>query len=65
VKGSACLARRRQRAACSLKLASSITHQPGGVCRTSNQHRPRSFLSGCGRHIGITGSIRFPHGCLL
>jgi hypothetical protein len=31
VKGSACLARRRQRSACSFKVAKSITHQPGGV----------------------------------
>jgi hypothetical protein len=30
VKGSACFARRRQRSACSFKLAKSITHQPGG-----------------------------------
>jgi hypothetical protein len=29
VKGSACLARRRQRSACSFKVARSITHQPG------------------------------------
>jgi len=43
VKGSACLARRRQRSACSFKVAKSITHQPSGVLQFDNTDGPQWF----------------------
>lgn len=43
VKGSACLARRRQRSACSLKVARSITHQPSAVLQFDNTDGPQWF----------------------
>jgi hypothetical protein len=62
VNGSACLARRRQRSACSFKFAKSIAHQPSGCLAFPSMHLR---LNGCCpvfRHRRLFPG--FPHGSL-
>src|SRR5665213_4315160 len=65
VKGSACLARWRQRAAWSFKVTTSITHQPRRCIAMRSRHNHFRPVSGASFRIESIGSIRFPHGRLL